>query len=98
MDNVVLLFIKRYDFGKLLTKLGGVGGSFIASHFVALTTTPAYASWWARIYMTAPQITDVPAFEKMVTVYFSLGWLILEHMYQRISTTAPKPPEGSQPT
>jgi len=75
--------------------MGGVGGSFVASHLVTLTTTPAYANWWAKIYLTAPQITDVPKFEEMVGIYFGMGWLILEHLYQRWEgTSAGIPPKG----
>lgn len=89
-----LWFLKRFDMGKLLTKLGGVGGSFVASHLVTLTTTPAYANWWAKIYMTAPQITNIPAFEEMVGIYFGMAWLIVEHMYQRWNNPAVNPPQS----
>jgi hypothetical protein len=81
------MILDRYDLGKLLTKLGGVGGSFVASHLVALTTTPDYANFWSKLYLTAPTITNVPAFEKMVGTYFALIWIGLEHFYWRVQGT-----------
>lgn len=89
-------YLKRFDAGKLLTKLGGVGGSFVASHLVALTTTPQYAHFWNKLYLTAPTITDIPSFEKMVGTYFALGWLVLEHFYQRVGE--PNVPGGNRAT
>ncbi len=88
MPTLVLDLIKRYDLHKLFTKLGGVGGSFVASHFVWLTTTPNYAHFWNKIYMSAPTITNVPAFEKMVALYFSIGWLFIEHFIWRVDIGA----------
>jgi len=87
MDNVAMFFLKKYDLHKLFIKLGGVGGSFVASHLVALTATPNYTQFWARFYLSAPTITDVPAFEKMVGTYFALAWLMLEHFYWRVETS-----------
>lgn len=93
MPDIVSWYLKRFDMGKLLTKLGGVGGSFVASHLVALTMTDDYAHFWAKLYMTAPKIMDVPAFEKMVGIYFGMVWIVLEHFYQRWEAppAAPKP-------
>lgn len=97
MPGIAMWFLKRYDIGKLLAKIGGSGGVFLGTHLVTLTTTPQYASWWAKIYMTPPQITNVPAFEKMVTFYFLVGWLALEHFYQRMEAPSATPTEGVKP-
>jgi hypothetical protein len=91
-------WIKQNDIHRLLAKVGGVGGSFVASHLVWLTTTPDYASFWAKMFMTAPIITNVPAFENRVSFWFALAWISLEHFYQRfnvIQKPAVNPPEGA---
>jgi hypothetical protein len=86
-------FIKRYDLHRLAAKLGGVGGSFVASHLVWLTTTTDYANAWHKIYMNPPTITDIPAFERMVSFYFALGWLALEHFWNRFTVTSQTKPQ-----
>lgn len=93
-------WLKDIEAGKLLAKLGGIGGSFVASHLVALTTTPDYAHFWAKLYLTAPTITDIPAFEKLIGTSFALAWIAGEHFFQRITETpknhirADDPPKG----
>jgi hypothetical protein len=99
---MILDWIKQNDIHRLFAKLGGVGGSFVASHLVWLTTTPDYASFWKKLYMTAPTITDIPAFERMVAFYFALGWIGIEHFWQRFTVTpqtklAANPPKGVTP-
>jgi hypothetical protein len=86
-------FIKRYDLHRLAAKLGGVGGSFVASHLVWLTTTSDYANMWHKIFMTPPTITDIPAFERMVTAWFALLWIAGEHFYQRFTVTSQTKPQ-----
>jgi hypothetical protein len=100
MSSTFMMLVRRYDLTKLVRKLGGVGGSFVASHFVWLTTTPDYAHFWSRLYMTAPTITDVQAFEKMVSAWFALSYLVIEHAYSRFEITPQErrvatPPEKS---
>lgn len=100
-------WLSKMEAGKLLAKLGGVGGSFVASHLVALTTTPAYVNWWGKFYLTAPAITNIPAFEKLIGTWFALIWICLEHWYQRVTETptdhqratdAPQPTQGGNKT
>lgn len=90
-------WIKRYDLHKLLAKLGGVGGSFVASHLVVLTTTQEYREWWERLYMTAPVITNVPAFERLVTAWFALIWIAGEHIWTRFTITSQNKPAVNPP-
>jgi hypothetical protein len=87
-DFFVEQLMGKMDIHKLASKLGGAGASYMASHLAALTTTPDYSQFWANWYMTAPQITNQPGFEKKVTLVLTAAWLVLDHFIWRIQMTA----------
>lgn len=74
----------EFEFPRLITKVIGVFGSFLASHLMTLTTTVAYTDFWLRWGMSVPVVTNSALFEQKVGLTITAVWLVIEHLFWRI--------------